>query len=40
MGLVSKGADINKQSSDGFMPLCTAAFWGYADIVKLLLENK
>lgn len=37
--LVSKGADINKQSSDGFMPLCTAAFWGYADIVKLLLEN-
>lgn len=32
--------DINQQSSQGFAPLCIAAFWGYSDIVKLLLEHR
>ena len=31
--------DVNERSSEGFAPLCIAAFWGYAEIVKLLLEN-
>ena len=31
--------DIDQRSSEGFTPLCIAAFWGYADIVKLLLEH-
>ncbi|XP_076466766.1 uncharacterized protein LOC143298006 [Babylonia areolata] len=38
--LVRKGADVNARSSDGMTPLAVAAFWGYADIVKFLLENR
>lgn len=37
--LLNRGSEINQKSSDGFAPLCIAAFWGYADIVKLLLER-
>ena len=33
------GLDVNKRSSQGFAPLCIAAFWGYSDIVKLLLGH-
>lgn len=29
---------MNQCSEEGFHPLCIAAFWGYADIVKVLLE--
>ncbi len=35
--LVREGADVNQCSSEGFYPLCVAAFWGYADVVKVLL---
>lgn len=38
--LIKSGADVNQRSSDGFVPLCIAAFWGYAEIVKLLLDSK
>ena len=39
-GILDKGGvDVNQRSSDGFAPLCVAAFWGYAEIVKLLLER-
>ena len=38
-GFINRGADLNRKSSDGFMPLCLAAFWGHSDIVKLLLEK-
>lgn len=37
---IKDGAGVNQRASDGSLPLCTAAFWGYADIVDLLLENK
>lgn len=37
--LLSQGADPNGRSSEGFAPLCIAAFWGYAGIVQLLLRN-
>ena len=37
--LVREGADVNARSNDGMTPLAIAAFWGYADIVKVLLEN-
>ena len=35
----SDGSDVNKRSTDGMTPLGVAAFWGYADIVQLLLEH-
>ena len=31
--------DVNERSTEGFAPLCIAAFWGYAEIVKMLLEH-
>ncbi|XP_038049014.1 ankyrin repeat domain-containing protein 49-like [Patiria miniata] len=37
--LVAQGADVNQRSSDGFTPLCNAAFWGYSDIVEYLLRH-
>ena len=37
--LLDQGADINANSKDGMTPLSIAAFWGYADIVKVLLES-
>lgn len=36
---MSRRADVNQRSHDGMTPLAIAAFWGYADIVRLLLEN-
>ncbi|KAK7500175.1 hypothetical protein BaRGS_00008722 [Batillaria attramentaria] len=38
--LVKQGADVNQRSNDGMTPLAIAAFWGYADIVKVLLDNR
>lgn len=38
--LLKQGKNPNELSSDGFAPLCIAAFWGHADIVRLLLEHK
>ena len=37
--VVAEGGCVNERSRDGFVPLCIAAFWGHADIVKFLLEN-
>ena len=37
--LIRQGADVNARSNDGMTPLAIASFWGYADIVKLLLEK-
>ncbi|KAL8592773.1 hypothetical protein ACOMHN_045927 [Nucella lapillus] len=37
--MVRKGADVNARSHDGMTALAIAAFWGYADIVKFLLEH-
>ena len=37
--LISEGADVNQRSKDGMTALSIAAFWGYADIAKALLEN-
>ena len=37
--LVRERAEVNARSNDGMTPLAIAAFWGYADIVKVLLEN-
>lgn len=37
--LIVHGANVNERSKDGMTPLAIAAFWGYAEIVKLLLEN-
>ncbi|XP_064397744.1 ankyrin repeat and SOCS box protein 3-like [Halichondria panicea] len=37
--LLEGGVDPDQRSSDGFAPLCIAAFWGYADMVKLLLNK-
>jgi hypothetical protein len=37
--LLRAGADINTRSKDGMTPLSVAAFWGYTDVVKYLLEN-
>ena len=37
--LLEQGADLNANSKDGMTPLSIAAFWGYSDIVKLLLES-
>lgn len=37
--LVAQGADVNGRSKDGMTPLGIAAFWGYADIVELLLNH-
>jgi len=30
---------VNMKSSESFLPLCLAAFWGHSDIVKALLEK-
>lgn len=30
---------MNERSRDGMTPLGIAAFWGYADIVELLLNH-
>ncbi len=38
--LLQQGCDVNSRSSDGMTPLSIAAFWGYADIAKLLLEHR
>ncbi|XP_064594443.1 cyclin-dependent kinase inhibitor 2A-like [Liolophura sinensis] len=37
--LLERNADVNRISSDGMSPLAVASFWGYADIVQVLLEN-
>ncbi|XP_045198837.2 poly [ADP-ribose] polymerase tankyrase-2-like [Mercenaria mercenaria] len=37
--LISQGAKVNERSRDGMTPLGIAAFWGYADIVELLLHH-
>ncbi|XP_022107355.1 ankyrin repeat domain-containing protein 49-like [Acanthaster planci] len=37
--LVAQGADVNFKSSNGFSPLCNAAFWGYSEIVEYLLRH-
>ena len=31
--------EVHTKSKDGMLPLAVAAFWGYAEIVQLLLEN-
>ena len=38
-GLIKEGADVNARSRDGMTPLGIAAFWGYADIAEILLQN-
>ncbi|XP_050393170.1 serine/threonine-protein kinase TNNI3K [Patella vulgata] len=38
--LIDNGENINVRSSDGMTPLAIAAFWGYADVVEFLLENR
>ncbi|XP_032229259.1 ankyrin repeat and SOCS box protein 3 [Nematostella vectensis] len=37
--LLEHGANPNSYSSQGFLPLSIAAFWGYSNIVRLLLKN-
>ena len=37
--LLGKGQDVNERSREGMTPLGIAAFWGYAEIAELLLEN-
>lgn len=37
--LLRQGANTNERSKDGMTPLGIAAFWGYAEIVELLLEH-
>jgi uncharacterized protein len=37
--LLSKGAEINRLSSDGFTPLMRAAYGGHHDSVRILLER-
>ena len=37
--LVEKGEDMNGYSAEGFRPLCIAAFWGYSNVVQLLLKH-
>ena len=37
--LISRGCDVNQRSKDGMTPLSIAAFWGYAEITEILLEN-
>ncbi|XP_070189832.1 ankyrin repeat-containing protein DDB_G0279043-like [Littorina saxatilis] len=37
--LVKQGLDVNARSNDGMSPLAIASFWGYANIVKVLLEH-
>ncbi|CAH1800241.1 unnamed protein product, partial [Owenia fusiformis] len=37
--LLEKGCDPNKKSADGMSPLAIAAFWGYAEIAQVLLED-
>ncbi|XP_065837729.1 uncharacterized protein [Oscarella lobularis] len=37
--LLAKGADPNRKSSEGFAPLCLAAFWGHSDVCETLLER-
>nr|XP_006817994.1 PREDICTED: protein phosphatase 1 regulatory subunit 16A-like [Saccoglossus kowalevskii] len=37
--LIHSGVNLNQRSREGFAPLCTAAFWGYSDIVQYLLKN-
>ena len=39
VGLIKEGADVNARSRDGMTPLGIAAFWGYADIAEILLQN-
>ncbi|XP_033740559.1 protein phosphatase 1 regulatory subunit 16A-like [Pecten maximus] len=36
--LLQKGCSPNERSKDGMTPLAVAAFWGYAEIVEVLLE--
>ncbi|XP_070581037.1 ankyrin repeat domain-containing protein 39-like [Ptychodera flava] len=36
---IHEGADVNRRSSEGFVPLCIAAFWGYSDIAEYLLRH-
>ncbi|XP_060067788.1 protein phosphatase 1 regulatory subunit 16A-like [Ylistrum balloti] len=36
--LLRKGCSPNERSKDGMTPLAVAAFWGYAEIVEVLLE--
>ncbi|KAL3881186.1 hypothetical protein ACJMK2_027643 [Sinanodonta woodiana] len=36
--LIRSGADVNEKSKDGMTPLAIAAFWGYAEVVELLLK--
>jgi ankyrin repeat protein len=37
--LIRAGHDVNTRSREGMTPLAIAAFWGYADIAKLLLDH-
>lgn len=37
LSMLESGENPNQYSEDGFTPLCLAAFWGKADIVKSLL---
>ncbi|CAD5122878.1 DgyrCDS11279 [Dimorphilus gyrociliatus] len=37
--LIANNHDVNKRSPDGMTPLGLAAFWGYSDIVSLLLQS-
>ena len=38
--LLREGVNPDTKSPEGFSPLCIAAFWGYTDIMKLLLEKR
>ncbi|XP_059159203.1 uncharacterized protein LOC131943205 [Physella acuta] len=37
--LLERGEDPNKKSRDGMTPLAIASFWGYDNIVGLLIQN-
>lgn len=37
--LLSHGADLNAESSQGVTPLMCAAAWGYFEVAKILLEK-
>jgi len=38
LSMLESGENPNQYSEDGFTPICLAAFWGKADIVKALLN--
>ncbi|XP_067945708.1 cyclin-dependent kinase inhibitor 2A-like [Watersipora subatra] len=37
--LLESGCEVNRQGADGMTPLAIASFWGYIDIVNVLLKH-